>query len=573
VFAARTWEVGLLRATGLTRLAVFVELLKESLLVGGLGTAVGLPLGAVIGRLGLPLVAMATAANFRWPVPVAEAGIWPGTLMLGMAVGLGASLMAALLPAIELARTEPVAALRMRGRATAPAPSWRRRMMTTVLVLAIVVLVVLQRRSHFAALGHATTILVLFVGWALAMPLVAVGGRILLPLWRSAFGSVGEFAAGQVREQARRAALTIATLGVGLGVVSMFGLLGGSFERTLVWKLSRRMQADLMVNSALYGGGYLPARLSSLVRDEIRTLPGVKAVAGQLRTDTKFRNELRVLDVYDAAYFDAQQGLSAWPLDPGAFPNALDGVARGEGVLVSDSFAEKFDIRAGDSIELESPLGPRSFRVVGVTRGELETAVIMDRSTYLRLWNDPTLTWIHVGVEENAGVPAVAEAIRRQLGEQYRLSVQSTPQLVGFFRDQARQAFSSTYLMEGIIFMLVSVAIVDMLASGVAENIRLFAMLRAMGMSRGGVFAIVGLEGLALAVLGLTLAIPTGFALGIFWVDVEFPALLGWRLDLHIPMGFLIGAAMLTMVLCLAASFGPALRAAYLSVPAALRNE
>lgn len=573
VFASRTWEVGLLRATGLTRLAVFVELLKESALLGVLGTGLGLPLGAVIGRLGLPLVAMATAVNFRWPVPVAAAGIQTGTLFLGAAVGLGAAVMAAALPALELARTQPAAALRLRGRASAPPPSWRGRIMVPALLMAIGVLAILQQRTHVAALGHATTVAVVLAAWGLAMPLVTVGGRLLLPVWRRMFGSAGEFAAGHVGEQARRAALTIATLGVGLGVVLMFGLLAGSFERTLVWKLSRRMRADLIVTSALYGGGYLPARLSDVVSEAIREIRGVKTVAGQLRTDTRFRNELRVLDVYDAAYFDARQRLSAWPMDPDALPNALDRVASGDGVLVSDSFAAKFQTRAGDSIELQSPLGPRSFRVVGVTRGELETAIIMDRHTYQRLWNDPTLTWIHIGVDDPANIPSVADAVRRQLGEKYRLRVQTTRELVAFFRDQARRAFSSTYLMEAIIFALVSVAIADMLASGVAEHIRLFAMLRAMGMTRAGVFAIVGLEGLALATLGLVLAVPTGLALGMFWVDVEFPALLGWRLDLHVPTVFLMAAAVLTMILCLLASLVPSFRAAYLSVPAALRNE
>ena len=63
IFEARTWEVGLLRAVGLSRLTVFTELLKESLLLGLLGTALGIPLGIVIGRYGLPLVAESFAES------------------------------------------------------------------------------------------------------------------------------------------------------------------------------------------------------------------------------------------------------------------------------------------------------------------------------------------------------------------------------------------------------------------------------------------------------------------------------------------------------------------------------
>ena len=94
-----------------------------------------------------------------------------------------------------------------------------------------------------------------------------------------------------------------------------------------------------------------------------------------------------------------------------------------------------------------------------------------------------------------------------------------------------------------------------------------------MGMTRASVFATVTLEGLTLAMLGLVLALATGLGLGVFWVDVEFPALLGWQLDLYVPTGFIASAGAVTLLLCLLSALLPSLRAAYLSVPAGLRNE
>src|SRR5262249_61942784 len=64
VFETRAWEIGLLRAIGLRRSMVFFELLKESVLVGLTGTLLGLPLGFLIGRVGLPMMAETTALNF-----------------------------------------------------------------------------------------------------------------------------------------------------------------------------------------------------------------------------------------------------------------------------------------------------------------------------------------------------------------------------------------------------------------------------------------------------------------------------------------------------------------------------
>ena len=62
-------------------------------------------------------------------------------------------------------------------------------------------------------------------------------------------------------------------------------------------------------------------------------------------------------------------------------------------------------------------------------------------------------------------------------------------------------------------------------------------------------------------------------ALGVFWVDVQFPAILGWDLELHPPLVSMFLMASVTLLLCLAGSFFPALRASRLAVPAALRDE
>ena len=74
IFEARTWEVGLLRAGGLRRSVVFRELLKESVLLGAAGAALGIPLGVLVARVGLPFLATTTALASNLPVPEAKLG-------------------------------------------------------------------------------------------------------------------------------------------------------------------------------------------------------------------------------------------------------------------------------------------------------------------------------------------------------------------------------------------------------------------------------------------------------------------------------------------------------------------
>jgi ABC-type antimicrobial peptide transport system permease subunit len=76
-----------------------------------------------------------------------------------------------------------------------------------------------------------------------------------------------------------------------------------------------------------------------------------------------------------------------------------------------------------------------------------------------------------------------------------------------------------------------------------------------------------------MGILGLLLAVVAGLLLGSFWVEVQFPAILGWVLDMHFPWGFATAAAAVTLAMCLGAGVLPALRATRLPVVEALRNE
>jgi putative ABC transport system permease protein len=262
-----------------------------------------------------------------------------------------------------------------------------------------------------------------------------------------------------------------------------------------------------------------------------------------------------------------------WPLEAGAQVDALESVARGAAVLVTSSFAQQFDITPGQKVLLQSPRGPVAFEVGAVTDGLLESGIVMSRDLYRATWNDSLVTWVYVVLKSHAEVLPVRTAIERELGRKYRLQVQSSAALIDFFAGEVRRAFSALYLMEGIIFLLVLVGIGDTLAAGVVERTREFGMMRAIGAHRSRLFGIVMLEGAVIGILGLLLAVCTGIALGVFWVEVQFPAVLGWTLELHFPALFAAAMAVATLVLCIAGSVLPSRRAARLSVPAALRYE
>ena len=113
----------------------------------------------------------------------------------------------------------------------------------------------------------------------------------------------------------------------------------------------------------------------------------------------------------------------------------------------------------------------------------------------------------------------------------------------------------------------------DTLAAGVIERTREIGAIRVVGVRRRFVRRMVLVEGVVLGVVGLVLAAVAGFALGTLWVDVTFPALLGWVLEPHVPYTQAGVVAVLTVVVCIVAALAPARRAASLAPAIAVRYE
>src|SRR5262249_35159962 len=153
-------------------------------------------------------------------------------------------------------------------------------------------------------------------------PVVRRGGWLVMNVWWRAFGATGLQAGRHLKQYARRGTLTVATLGVGLGVVLLFGMLGWSFERTLVSILDRSLRADLIISSSYVTGGYWGAPLREDVITELSALPGIAVTAGEQSKEIPYEGGSVFVKSYDPVFFGDER-LYDWPLDGDALSNAL----------------------------------------------------------------------------------------------------------------------------------------------------------------------------------------------------------------------------------------------------------
>ena len=573
-FESRIWQLGVLRAVGLSARTVWWDLIKESLILGLGGVAIGIPLGCVLARLLLPAVATTTALGTKLDVPEAQLVIRAQSLVLAGALGIVAALLAAIVPARRAAGQAIAETLRVRGReqpTARPRRMWMVRVGTAAATAAAIGLHV----------GSGSP------GWALAaslgiMATAALAARPLLdavtaPLARamSRIGTPsGRFAAATLVHNPRRSALTVATLGAGLGIAVWLSILAQSFERSITDVLPGVLHGDLAVGSTYVQSGFVEASLDERLVSDLQRVPGVAAVAGEHAVDWHYADGPIAINAFDPAYF-MDRGFGDWRFVGTPVPDVLSALARGDTVAISSNFALHLHARVGDAIVLDTPAGPLGLRVGGIVEDFLSPrgTILMNRNVYKRYWNDAQVTHAIVHTMPGTAPGAVRSAIASALGRKYGLRILSLPELLEWFAVQVRRAFAGLYVLAALVMLVVLFGVVDTLAASVVERQRGLGAIRALGIRRRQLQSMTVVEALLLGTLGILLALGMGMAMGALWVNVTFPSLIGWVLDLHIPYARLGALAALSVAVCLVAAFLPARRVARLDPAVALRCE
>jgi putative ABC transport system permease protein len=574
VFAARVWEIGLMRAVGLRIPAVLAELLKEAFLLGLAGTVVGLAVGCLIGIYGLPAFSKLDSTIEMVPEMLAEPRLRLDALLVGALVGLGAAVASAVVPALRYSRKRPVAALILRGREEVP-PSFTHRRTLVVgigLLVAAVGIGALQRRVGGSALGNGLTILVAAGLCALSGPFSHAGGLVLRRLFERLFGAAGRFSIEQMLTAPGRLSLMVATIGRGLGTVTWIGIQGESFQRTLGSTIDRAFPGELVITSGHPLGPVTRRPLDERTVDEVLQVEGVEQAAGHVIAQARYGDRTVLLNAVDRACF-LDERVCSWSLAGGAGRAALERVAQGEAVLVSPGFAKREGVDVGDVLELDSPTGKVRLPIVGIGGLNPVDDVSISRELRRRAWYDHGVVLIYAAVAPSHDVNDVAAALSRSLGERHSVAVRHKSDLVEYWTGQAKDFFAVVYSVEVIAFLLVLVAVGDTIAAGIFERRRILATMRAVGVQRSTVMSMVFLEGLAIAALGLALALVMGISLGSYWALVQFPAVVGWQIELNVPTVFVAGTTLTALLVCLGGAALPAIRLGNMRVGDALRTD
>ncbi len=561
---------GRLKSIGVTRREILALVLGEGLVIGAIGTAIGLALGRALASVLLGPVTQ-TLRDLYVDVNAGPVTLSTLSLATGVALGIGATLTASLIPALEATASPPVQVLarsNLESRLHHRAP-WLAALGGTLLVSSLPLLGIFGR-NLIAGIG---VLFVIVVGYALLVPAATVLLMGLLrPVMRFALGPLGAMVCRGVTASLSRTGVAIAALAIALAVTVGVDLMVRSFRHSVDAWLSASLAADIYVTSgAPVSAGGPTTPLHSEVLERYAAAPGVASIGTNRSVEvdsTAGRIELAALDIgrerYESFLFVDGSSESTWP----RFRDA------GE-VVIPEPLAYRLELGVADRIALNTGAGYRDFPVAAVVRSYAsdQGVLLMHRATYDRYWSDPAVNAIAIDVVPGVSVEAMMQTLRERTPADASVRIQSNRAL----REASLQVFDRTFavtqVLRAIAVVVAFAGVVGALLALALERQREFGILRATGLLPRQVRALVMMQTGLLGLLAGLLALPLG--LGIAWllVHVINRRSFGWSLDFVIGSEPMLQAIWIALMAALIAGIHPALRMARMRTADALREE
>jgi len=553
----RRAEIGIVRALGASRTLVLAAFVGEAACFGFLGALIGLPLGRLMAGGAVRLMGETVEALYVSSRPGVIA-LTPISILLALLVGVGVAVASAFSPAREAALVPPVEAM----------AHGRREYVTTVnktrdVWIGLAVGLAAAAATRAPAIGGKPLFgyfasLLLIGASAFAMPALVDGiARISSRLMKKMFGVEAVLASRSLSSSLRRTSVLVGALSTAIAMMTAVGIMVGSFRETVLLWMGDQLPADLYLRPAGVPAADRHPTIDVELTNKISHLPGVAAIDRLREYEISYEGmpaglgsiELNVLREYHNADFLSGRKTN----------EVLAEVRDSNAVLISEPFANKHHLRAGQSIELSLGGGRASFRVADVyyDYSSERGSVLMDRNVMLRYLPDPAASNLAIYVASNARLEDVRAEIETA-AEGHRVLMFTNRDLRGEALRIFDRTFAITYALEAIAVLIAVMGVAGALLALVIDRRREIALLRFLGAASGQIRKLIVIEAGLIGLIANFAGIALGFTLSLILIYVINKQSFGWTIRFHWPVAVLLGALTVVYAATVLASLYPA---------------
>jgi putative ABC transport system permease protein len=567
--AQRTREIGLMRAIGSSRRQVNRSVLVEALLLGvigsvlGVGAGVGIAVGLMklMGQMGMHL--STDDLTVAWTTPA-----------VGLLLGVIVTVLSAYLPARRAGKISPMAALRDAGTPADAKAGIVRALIGLALTGAGTASLYAAAHADKAKDGSSWLglgVVLTLIGFVVIGPLLAGGVvRVLGAVVLRIFGPVGRMAERNALRNPRRTGATGAALMIGLALVACLSVVGSSMVASATSQLDKTVGTDFIVAADNDSGDVINKQAVQAVKDT----PGLERVTEYKLLDVTLGTpdgkvaKKETINAADPTYAqDVRTKTATGNLADAYKPDSMS---------VPEGFANDHGIKLGSTVTV----GFKDGRTAKLTvRAITSDDVVIDKGAmyasiatvakYVPADRMPLDVLVFASAKDGQK-DAAYKALKSALHQYPQYVVRDQTDYKKALKDQIGQLLNMIYGLLALAIIVAVLGVVNTLALSVVERTREIGLMRAIGLSRRQLRRMIRLESVVIALFGALL----GLGLGMGWgaTAQKLLALEGLNV-LEIPWGTITTVFIGSAFVGLFAALVPAFRAGRMNVLNAIATD
>jgi putative ABC transport system permease protein len=565
----RTRELGMLRALGSTRAMIARSVIAEAIILGLLGSVLGVLFGYGMAKGLVHLFGRAFLFE------ITTLALSPFALVSAIVVGVAVTVLAALYPALRAGRVSPVEAMRARsGEARRARLLSRLAPLFGLLLLGIgapwIYYLAKNLSANLDGLVYASGIAAVvgaFLGVSLVIPvLVRPLAALFSPILRLLFGVEGRMAAANATRNRGRTALTASALMVGISLVVAFAALGGSVLGSIRSYLEGSLGSDYVVQPANQSSD---VTFSQDLPEKLDNVPGVEKTTTLVSTFLREGEEVSIVFGVDQNYPEIFR-VNYAAGGPDAFAELQDG-----GALVGKQLAETRKLSLGSKVKLPTPKGSKEYRVEGILNNDIVgggSGIYLSKATLARDFNESEGEFLAIKAVPGSDRGTLTREIESVLREDYpQFSLYSNAEWKAQIESDFNRQYVFFYAIMGVSVAVSAFGVVNTLSMSVFERTREIGILRAVGTTRLQVGRLVIDEGIVISLIGCLVGVVLGSALGYLFVIGSGAG--GFEVDFYYPRVPALAALLSGLLIGVFAGLLPARSAARKSIVEAVQYE
>ena len=529
IFINRKRELGILRCLGTSRFENLFLFLMQALILGILGTALGIQLGIVFSKYSF-FSGESTLTDMNQSISYSR--IPTKIILASSVIGILGSFLSGLFPAIRSSRLQPITIVREDPNLI-QSIDFRKFFLLGISIIFIAYLLSKIQIDISIPVFGLLSIGMIILGQTLCFPfLMELFNRFINWILNKFDHAFIELRIGfeEIVQNATKNTLTSATLMLGVSLIISLSVLTGSYEKSILDWTEREFPFDYSIinYTDLETGTEYGVSLS--LPEKIKGLENIEEVdVFILNTKAEVGDKIFTIHAYDMKLAKAREekkGISTYP--------DLD---YEKDILVSANMAYLNKLNIGDSLSLNSSYGIKELRIAGTREHFFSEngTIMMDYRIFKNLFGIDAYRAVRINLLDKTKKRETEENIKQLISFDPNLRMINSQDLKEIYIGGVKKVFK---VLESLKYTAAVIAFVSLFSSilyNLGDKLRIFGVIRSIGSSSLQLNKIAFAENFFLTFFGTVMGIVSSFLLSPIIIHVINKTAFGWTLSIQIP--------------------------------------